>query len=259
MLLSRLKDQRWPPSKSHALVTRPSTPTSSPGTSCNGVTSCDSCPCCFERTAVTLTTPRGHLSGKRKHLKVFVKCFCPTCPLIWIHWHLQDKVTGYWSKRKKVSLQCRSIKSKGLGCVLSSWAEGGLKCDGVKAITKAKLTSPRRSKAEWIFIKFSTIRENLICQFNYEAGAQEGFGLDSVSPGDSPSIPVSHDEKETQREREQPFDQQWRETWPRCIYQRKNNEWRMRGEGMQVHSSVAITPLHGLLCWENKQYPHTTN
>ncbi len=173
-----------------------------------------------------------------------------------------DKVTGCWSSKShwsKVSLQCRSIMSKGLGCVLSWGAEGRLKSDGVNVITKAKLTSPRRSKAWWIFIKSCTIRENLICQFNYEAGAQEGFGLDSVSPGDSPSIPDSHDEKETERKREQPFDQQWRETWPRRTYQRRNNEWRMRRERMQLYSSVAITPLHGLLCWENKQYPHTTN
>ena len=30
-------------------------------------------------------------------------------------------------------------------------------------------------------------------------------------------------------------------------------------EKMQLYGSVAITPLRGLLYWENKQYPHTTN
>lgn len=94
------------------------------------------------------------------------------------------------------SLQCRSIKSKGLQCVLSWWAEGRLETDGVNVIPKAKLTSPRRSQAKWIFIKTSTIRENLICQFNYEASTQEGFGLDSVSLGESPSIPDSYNETE---------------------------------------------------------------
>lgn len=31
----------------------------------------------------------------------------------------------------------------------------------------------------------------------------------------------------------------------------------MRRERVQPYSSVAITPLHGLLYWENKQYPST--
>ncbi len=159
-----------------------------------------------------------------------------------------------------MSPQCRLVESKGLDCVPSWWAEGRLESDGVNVITKAKLTSsPRRSKAQWIFIKSSTIRQNLICQFNYEAGAQEGFGLDSVSSGDSPSIPDSHDDKDTARRRELPFDQQWRETWPSCTQYRRNNEWRMREVRMQPHSSAAITPLHGLLYWENKQCLHTTN
>lgn len=78
-------------------------------------------------------------------------------------------------------------------------AEGGLKCDEVNEITKAELTSPGRPTARRIFIKFSTIRENLICQFNYGAGAEEGFGLDTVSPRDSPSIAGERERENNER------------------------------------------------------------
>lgn len=138
----------------------------------------------------------------------------------------------------------------------SWWAEGVLESDGVTAITKAKLPSPRRAAALWIFIKSSTIRKNLICQFNYKAGAREGFSLDLVSLGDSASFPDSHIHRAAERK---PFDRHQRKTFPLLLpnVPRRTNESGMRGgnpaeEQRHYYSSAqpimlrkqAISPNH---------------
>lgn len=119
--------------------------------------------------------------------------------LLWVFLITVKKPTWVWTQvfvRITELLLSRPIKSKGPGCVLKWWAEGTLESDGVRPTTEAKLPSHRRCEAEWIFIKSSTIWEDLICQFNYKVGAQEGSGLDSFSLGDWPSFPDSHNEKQ---------------------------------------------------------------